>query len=198
MALRAVLFDMDGVLVKSEEVWFLAVEQAGVKFRGRAITRDEFFPTFGQGTTADLSVFGLRCTAAELDAFYVTEFVKHLDAMWVNPDAAPLLSLLRARGLKTALVTNTVMPLAVQILEAAKLTGCFDSLATADRVPHAKPAPDLIELALRETGVAAHEASMVGDSKYDRQAAKAAGVHFVGLGIDGDRRIARLSELQTD
>jgi phosphoglycolate phosphatase/AHBA synthesis associated protein len=192
---RAVLFDMDGVLVKSEEVWFRAVEQAGVRFRGRPITREEFFPTFGQGTAADLEVFGLSCTAAELDAFYVTEFVRHLDAMWVNPDAAPLLDRLRAAGVKTALVTNTVGPLAAKILAAARLEGQFDSLATADRVAQAKPAPDLVLLALRETGATPPTAWMVGDSRFDRQAAHAAGVHFVGFGTEGDRRIERLSDL---
>ena len=36
---------------------------------------------------------------------------------------------------------------------------------------------------------------MVGDSRFDREAAAAAGIHFVGLGIDGDRRIERLFEL---
>jgi phosphoglycolate phosphatase/AHBA synthesis associated protein len=192
---RAVLFDMDGVLVKSEEVWFRVVEEAGVRFRGRPITREEFFPTFGQGTAADIPVFGLRCTVAELDAFYVTQFVRHLDAMWVNPDARPLLDALSAAGVGCALVTNTVGPLAAEILARAGLAGCFGSLATADRVAEAKPAPDLVRLALRELDVAADAAWMVGDSKYDRQAARAAGVHFVGLGLDGDRRIERLSEL---
>lgn len=192
---RAVLFDMDGVLVESKEVWFRAVEASGVRFRGRAITREEFFPTFGQGTAADIPVFGLSCTVAELDAFYATEFVKHLDAMWVNPEAAPLLHALASRGVKCALVTNTVFPLAVKILEAAKLSGLFGSLATADRVPNAKPAPDLPQLALRELGVDARDAWMVGDSKYDRQASQTAGVHFIGLKLDGDRRIEALAEL---
>ncbi|MFT3706045.1 MAG: HAD-IA family hydrolase [Archangium sp.] len=192
---RAVLFDMDGVLVKSEEVWFRAVEDAGVRFRGRAITREEFFPTFGQGTSADIEVFGLDCTTAQLDAFYVTEFVKHLDAMWVNPDAAPLLARLKEQGIKRALVTNTVGPLAQKILTAAKLGDAFDALATADRVEHAKPAPDLVLLALKETGTEANSAWMVGDSRYDREAAGKAKVHFIGLKLDGDRRIERLSEL---
>lgn len=182
--------------MKSEEVWFRVVEAAGVRFRGRAITREEFFPTFGQGTAADIPVFGLSCTPAELDAFYVTEFVRHLDAMWVNPDAQPLLAELRAAGVRCALVTNTVGPLAREILAAAGLTGCFDSLATADRVAHAKPAPDLVHLALAETGALPAEAWLVGDSRYDRQAAASAGVFFVGLGLEGDRRISRLSELR--
>jgi HAD superfamily hydrolase (TIGR01509 family) len=195
MPLRAVLFDMDGVLVKSEEVWFRVVEQAGVKFRGRPITRDEFRPTFGQGTAADIPVFGLSCTTAELDAFYVTEFVRHLDAMWVNPDARSLLEHLRARGLKTAVVTNTVGPLTARILAHAQLDGLFDAYATADRVRRAKPAPELVQLACEETGVAPGDAWMIGDSKYDRQAAGAAGVFFVGLGLEGDDRLERLGQL---
>jgi phosphoglycolate phosphatase/AHBA synthesis associated protein len=192
---RAVLFDMDGVLVRSEEVWFKVCEAAGVKFRGRALTREEFFPTFGQGTAADIPVFGLKTTVEELDAFYVTEFVKHLDAMWVNPEARPLLEALAAKGVKLGLVTNTVSPLAVQILAKAKLDGIFGSLATADRVALAKPAPDLVQLGCRELGVEAKDAWMVGDSRFDRMAAGSAGVHFIGLRIDGDRRVERLAEL---
>lgn len=192
---RAVLFDMDGVLVKSEEVWFKVCEAAGVRFRGKALSREEFFPTFGQGTAADIPVFGFDCTVAELDAFYVSEFVRHLDAMWVNPEARPLLDELSRQGVKLALVTNTVNPLAVQILARAKLGGIFGSLATADRVTHAKPSPLLVQLACKELGVEPADAWMVGDSRFDRAAAQAAGVFFVGLGIDGDRRIERLSEL---
>ena len=192
---RAVLFDMDGVLVKSEEVWFKVCEAAGVRFRGKSLSREEFFPTFGQGTAADIPVFGFDCTVAELDAFYVTEFVKHLEAMWVNPEAKPLLEKLKGQGVQLALVTNTVSPLAARILSRAELDGLFGSLATADRVTHAKPAPDLVRLACQELGVRASDAWMVGDSKFDRQAAQSAGVFFVGLKLDGDRRIELLSEL---
>ncbi len=187
---------MDGVLVKSEEVWFKVCEAAGVKFRGKALSREEFFPTFGQGTAADIPVFGLACTVAQLDAFYVSEFVRHLEAMWVNPEARPLLDVLAAKGVKLALVTNTVGPLASEILARAKLSGLFGSLATADRVVHAKPSPELVQLACRELQVEPSEAWMVGDSRFDRAAAQSAGVFFVGLGIDGDRRIERLAELE--
>ena len=193
---RAILFDMDGVLVKSDETWFRCVEDAGVRFRGRAVTREEFFPTFGQGTVADVNVFGLRCTPAELDAFYVEAFVRHLGTMWINPEAAPLLSALKDAGIARAVVTNTVGQLTHEILTRARLLDFFTSRATSDRVAHAKPAPDLVQLACRELGVEANEAWMVGDSKYDRGAAQAAGVRFVGLGLDGDARIEGLAQLQ--
>jgi HAD superfamily hydrolase (TIGR01509 family) len=195
---RAVLFDMDGVLVRSEEVWFRVVEAAGVRFRGRAITRDEFFPTFGQGTAADIPVFGLSCSVAELDAFYASEFVKHLEAMWVNPEAAPLVEELTKRGLRIGLVTNTVGPLTRVILEHAKLERWFEVRATADRVERAKPEPDLVLLGLKELGVSAKDAVMIGDSRFDREAARAAGVHFIGLKLDGDARIERLGDLPVE
>lgn len=193
--MHAVLFDMDGVLVRSEEVWFKVVEAAGVRFRGRAVTREEFFPTFGQGTATDIPVFGFSCTTAELDAFYVSEFVKHLDAMWVNPEARPLVEELHARGLRIGVVTNTVGPLTDAILRHAKLADLFSVRATADRVEHAKPAPDLVLLGLRELAVSASEAVLVGDSRFDREAARAAGVRFIGLKLDGDARVERLGDL---
>jgi phosphoglycolate phosphatase/AHBA synthesis associated protein len=192
---RAVLFDMDGVLVKSWEAWFRCVEEAGLRFRGRAITREEFAPTFGQGTRADLGVFGLSCTVAELDAHYVESFLRHVEHVWVNPEAAPLLETLRGRGVARALVTNTVGPLTDKVIARAKLTEMLPVRATADRVANAKPAPDLVRLALAEVGVSAGEAWLVGDSRYDREAARAAGVRFVGLGIDGDARIEALADL---
>ncbi len=193
--LKAVLFDMDGVLVKSDEVWFRAVEEAGVRFRGRAITREEFFPTFGQGTAADVTVFGLGCSVQQLDAFYAEAFLRFIDQMWVNPEAAPLFAALRARGLRVAVVTNTVSPLAKEVLRRAALLDRLDALACADHVAHAKPAPDLVLHACRALGVGADEAWMVGDSRFDREATRAAGVHFVGFGIDGDARIERLGDL---
>lgn len=194
MDFDAVLFDMDGVLVTSFEAWFRTVEAAGLRFRGRAISREEFTPTFGQGTAADVTAFGLDCSVEQLDAFYVETFPRFLDGVWVNPEARPLLEALAAGGTKLGLVTNTVGPLARVILRHAGLEALFGSIATADRVAHAKPAPDLVHLACRELGVLPARAWLIGDSRYDRGAAEAAGVHFAGLGLDGDVRLERLAD----
>jgi HAD superfamily hydrolase (TIGR01549 family) len=190
-----VLFDLDGVLVRSEEPWFRTVEESGRRFRGRPVTREEFAPTFGQGTRADIEVFGLRCSVEELDRFYVEVFPRFASETWVDPEAAPLLDALGERGLKRAVVTNTVTPLARIVLESASLLSRLEVVACASEVAHPKPEPDLVIEALRRLGVGAGEAWMVGDSRYDREAARAAGVHFVGLGIDGDARIDALGQL---
>lgn len=192
---RALLFDLDGVLVRSEEAWFRIVEEAGRRYRGTPVAREEFAPTFGQGTAADIREFSLACTVAELDRFYVEIFPRFAPEVWVNPEAAPLLAALRSRGLKMALVTNTASPLARQIVRSAGIESFFDFFACADLVACSKPAPDLPLLALRSLGVVASEAWLIGDSRFDREAARAAGVRFVGLGIDGDARIERLGDL---
>jgi phosphoglycolate phosphatase/AHBA synthesis associated protein len=194
--LDAVLFDLDGVLVDSKEAWYLAVAEAGVRFRGRAISRAEFDPTFGQGTEADVPLFGLDCTTAQLDRFYEEEFVRQLNAVKVDESAKKVLTALKASGLKLAVVTNSVAVVAHATLRHAGLIELFDSLATADRVPASKPAPDLPLLALKELHVDASRALFIGDSRFDREAAAAAGVRFVGLrlGHTADR-IDRLSDL---
>ena len=56
-------------------------------------------------------------------------------------------------------------------------------------------APDLVLHACAKLGVAPREAWMVGDSRFDRGAANAAQVRFVGLGLDGDDRVEQLAEL---
>jgi phosphoglycolate phosphatase/AHBA synthesis associated protein len=140
-------------------------------------------------------VFGLRCTPAELDAFYLEHLPRHATEVWVNPDARGLLEALSARGLRRALVTNTVSALAHSLLDAAHLLPFFEVLACADLVAHAKPAPDLVLYALGKLGVEPGAAWMVGDSRFDRGAAGAAGVRFVGLGLDGDAGIERLGDL---
>lgn len=189
------LFDLDGVIVKSEPVWQRVVEEAGVKFRGSPVTREEFEPTFGQGTVADIAVFKLNCTPQELDAFYIEGLKRHADLVWVNPDARPCLQALHANGRPLSIVTNSVAKIARQLLDAAGVRELFDFVATADQVVHAKPAPDLVLLACRQLGVDPTKAVMVGDSRYDRGAAMAAGAKFIGYGIDGDARVQRLTDV---
>lgn len=192
---RALLFDMDGVLVRSEEVWYRLVDEASRRFGKGPVGREEFAPTFGQGTNADVEAFELRCSPAELDAYYQQNFARFGDETWVDPTARGVLVRLRKLGLRKAVVTNTMTSLADEILEQAGLRSLFEFVACADQVPRAKPAPDLLQHALEKLGVDRGEAWMVGDSRYDREAADSAGVRFVGYGIDGDLRVDSLAEL---
>jgi HAD superfamily hydrolase (TIGR01509 family) len=87
------------------------------------------------------------------------------------------------------------MAIATSLLEGAKLATYFDVIAGVDLVAKGKPAPDLLHLVARETGVPAAEMAFVGDSMFDEGAARAAGAFFIGYLRPGDARIERLGEL---
>ena len=193
--MRAILFDLDGVLVHSQGAWFRLGNQAASDLGGHPVDWPIFCKTFGQGSEADVSLLGLSCTAEELDEYYARTFSRFREHVRVEPDAREVLLRLRAMSLELAVVTNTVSRLALEIVAGAGLEDLFEHLLGADQVKSAKPAPDLLHLALERLGVGASEAVMVGDSVYDEQAASGAKVRFVGFRRDGDRRVESLSEL---
>ena len=119
--------------------------------------------------------------------------MEHAAHLKVDPEARAVVDALRTRGLRQALITNTPGPLAREIVAAARIR--LDDAVGGTDVANGKPAPDMVVEACRRLGVAAAEACVVGDSRYDRDAAGAAGVFFVGLRLDGDARVERLGEL---
>ncbi len=191
--LRAVLFDLDGVLVDSYEVWFHLMNAAAGELRYPAISRELFQTTWGQGVQADIKNYYPGKTVEDIEAYYNRHFMDHVQHIQINPEAANVLSSLKARGIKTSLITNTPAPLAREILEFAALE--LDTLVGGTDVPQSKPAPDMILKACTLLGVGCDESLVVGDSRFDRDAAAAAAVRFAGLGIKGDVTLQSLSDL---
>ncbi len=187
---RAVLFDMDGVLVDSFEAWLCLMNATALHFGYPPVGREQFRAVYGQPTEEDVRMFFPRHTVTEVEAFYDAHFTDYTQHIEANPDAAGVLAALRRMGVGVGVVTNTPSPLARRVLEGLDLAP--DELVGGSDVPAAKPAPDMVLRACGLLGVAPAEALMVGDSTYDRQAAGAAGVRFAGLGIDGDVRLQRL------
>jgi len=192
---KAVLFDMDGVLIHSEKIWHALLLAAADVFGGRRMTWEEFIPTFGQGVDADIAQFGYRCTPAQLERFFAENFVHHLPSVESPPEALTLLQQLRAHGIRTAVVTNSMKDIAQQVLEQAGLASWLDFVSCADQVPRPKPAPDVVLAALSALRIEPQDAAMVGDSRFDRGAANAAQVRFAGLRTEGDVRLENLGQL---
>jgi len=193
MTPAAVLFDLDGVLIDSRPVWFELLNHAARHFRHPAIARGVFDACFGQGVEADARDFFGGMPPAELEAWFDAHFMDHAARLSVEPDAPAVFQALAGRGLATAIVTNSSRSLAAEIARAAGLEP--DALVAAGDVLRAKPAPDPVLEACRRLDVAPAAAWLVGDSRFDREAAAAAGVRFLGYRTEGDPRIERLSEL---
>ena len=192
---RALLFDLDGVLVHSIEAWYRLVRHTARHFGKPDITRESFDAGWGQGIDADLETFFVGCRAADIEAHYAEHLLDFADVIRVTSDAVPTLDALRHRDIPCAVITNTPTGLARDILSWAGLLGHFACVVGAQPGLASKPAPDPILHACDRLGVAAVDCWMVGDSRYDRDAAHAAGCAFLGYRMASERRIDNLSEV---
>lgn len=188
-AYAALLFDLDGVLVDSFEVWLAVVNLARERFGLAPVTRAYVASIFGQGIHADLVNLYPGRTREEVVAAYDEAMPRCIDRMVLNPEAVAALRALGARGVKRAVVTNTQQSLAVRVLDVVGLAAHVDACVAVVPSLREKPAPDLLTHALARLGVAPGRALMVGDTDYDAQAAAAAGTAFLRYEI---RRGTRL------
>lgn len=192
--LRAVLFDLDGVLIDSARAWHRVVVLGAQRYGGRVVDFETFARTFGQGPDADQRDYFPGCSVASVSAFYAETFPQQLAELRPMPGALALLRSLGERGLRRAVVTNTPLPLAREVLSTHGLAPLLEATAAAGEAPE-KPSPALVQLALSRLGVAPAEAVYVGDSASDRGATRAAGVFMLGLGHPADATINHLDEV---
>ena len=174
----AVLFDMDGVLADSHDVWFHVMNDVARTLGYPAITEAQMEAAFGQGLAEDERVFYPGTSLEDLTRHYERAFPRHIVHMRANPEAKSVLEALRAKGLKVGVVTNTPQGLAEAILSVLELLPLVDVTAGLRPGIREKPAPDLVLDVLERLGIEAGDALLVGDSVYDEQAAVAAGVPF--------------------
>jgi len=192
--IKAILFDLDGVLVHSFDAWFATVNQAASFFGNDYIKEKDFKASYGESTEEDVRKFFPNQTVKSVDDFYEKHFISNIKHLKVDPDAVNVFQKLKDIGLFTVIVTNTSHDLALDILNIANLKP--DKLIGGDDVVNAKPDPEMIFKAFDYLKVKDSEILYVGDSVYDQRAAKSAGVTFVGIGgIDGDNTISSLTEL---
>jgi HAD superfamily hydrolase (TIGR01509 family) len=193
--LRAVLFDLDGVLVDSYEAWFKLVNAAARQFRAPDIDRERFQASWGQGIDADVKHFFPGQTIAAVTAFYEQHLLDHAAAIKVAPDAHEVLRALRDDQIPAGVVTNTPTFLARDILAWAGLIGLVEITVGAEPEVRAKPAPDCIERACRVLELPPEQVLVVGDSEFDAQAAQAARAQFQAFRPQSGRGLQHLRDV---
>ena len=190
---RAVLFDLDGVLIESYNVWFELMSAAARDLGYPPLDAQQFRASFGQSVEDDRRMFYPRHSAAELASYYAAHFADHLDHLTIAEGVTAVFEHLAERQIPSVVVTNTPSPLGGELV--AHIAATPETVIGGNDVPLPKPAPDMLLRACEMLGVEPDQAVMVGDSRFDREAARAAGCRFIGVGIDGDARIERLVEL---
>jgi HAD superfamily hydrolase (TIGR01509 family) len=179
---RAVIFDMDGLLLDSEPLYRVTWQTAAAQM-GCPID-DEFYAHFvGRGNDEAERLLRERFgDALPLDEFRVRwrrDWDERLDRVPParKPGAMELLDFLHQRGIATALATSSPRTLALRCL--GDLTSRFAALAFGDEVENSKPSPDLFLLASQRLGIAPEHCLVLEDSEAGVRAACAAGMEVI-------------------
>lgn len=190
-ALRAVLFDMDGTLVQTEEYWGEALDELAERLGGRfsAPARES---TVGTSMRRSMSVLyadiGVQRTEGELqaDARWVEDRAGELMGAGIawRPGARELVEAVQAAGLATALVTTTPRRLAdivLRSIEADLGYDPFDMTLCGDEVPERKPDPAPYRQAATSLGADPRECVVIEDSLVGVSSGLAAGMAVLGV-----------------
>jgi beta-phosphoglucomutase len=203
--IRAVVFDLDGTLVQTEQLKALSYARAAVQMCPKCVTEEEVVDAYKEVVglprrdvaLALMRRFGLeeaaRTRAAELGLSqpwqaFVQVRLEIYHTMLRDPDllrnsqrsyTVELLREARRMNMKTALATTSRREDVDRVLKALDLTDAFDFVATAEDVENTKPDPEVYFLASCELDVPPAECLVIEDSAPGVTAAISAGMSVI-------------------
>lgn len=189
--LHGVIFDVDGTLVDSNEQHAMAFEEAFREF-GYAIPFEKIRPLIGMG--------GDKLIPAALEREVDDDEVKaigdlkskiferkYLETVKPFPKVRELLQKLSDCKLHLGIATSASKDEVRKLLKRGELEEFFEAITTADDAENSKPDPDILCEAMKKLDIEADEAIMVGDTPYDIEAAKRAGLKVIAFRSGGSK-----------
>lgn len=182
--IAAALFDVDGTLVDSNYLhavtWWQAFLQAGHEVPMARIHR-----AIGMGSDQLLDKLlpasRERDADGEIRAAHSALYATCWSRLRPLPGAAELLRACQERGLRVVLASSADEREFAILRTALDAEDAIDEATSSADVEQSKPAADLVQVALERAGVSAAEAVFVGDTVWDVQACRKAGVRCIGL-----------------
>ena len=182
--MKAVIFDMDGVLLDTESVckicWSRAADEYGIEN-----IQDAFTKCVGQNTNDTMTVLAPYCNGkVEPKKFYertseLFHVVENEVGLKLMPSVVECLDFLKSRNLRLAVASSTRFESVSRQLKNAGIIGYFETITTGDKVEHSKPAPDIYLKSVESLSLSPSECVAVEDSPNGVRAAVAAGIKCV-------------------
>jgi HAD superfamily hydrolase (TIGR01509 family) len=184
MTVEAVVFDLDGVIVDSEQVWDevreLYVREAGGTYTDQS-ARDMMGMSSPEWSHYMAESLGVPATSEEINAAIVERMLaRYGEAPPLLPGAVEAVRRIGAR-LPLAIASSSNRELIEVVLRASGLASEFAATVSSEEVPRGKPSPDVYLEAARRLGAAAARCGAVEDSHNGIRSAKAARMHVVAV-----------------
>jgi beta-phosphoglucomutase family hydrolase len=205
---KAVLWDMDGTLINSEELHWIAWRNTMAK-EGLAITHEQFLATFGQRNDSIIPAWlGAAATPETIQRIgnVKEELYRHLvrrDGISPEPGVTDWLHRLHKRGWQQAIASAAPRANIEAVLDGLSAAHIFQGIVSAEDVQRGKPDPEVYLLAASRVGVPPERCVVVEDAVAGIEGARRAGMHSIGVShngkiLNGDFVVSSLDELPPD
>jgi len=193
------IFDLDGTLIDSSEDIAWAVNKTLKQMGFEELSYQAIKDRIGWGVKMLLEKVlpeGRHNLLEEARAIFMRYYSNHL-LVRTRPYNSVIDVLEYFKNKKLAVATNKPRNLTEKILDGLNITDYFKKVVGGDGVQNKKPAPEAIEIILKELNASPKEAVLIGDSKIDIEAGKKAGVITIGAAY-GFRGRQELEEAGAD
>ena len=181
---EAVVFDLDGVLLDSEQVWDDVREQLAKERGGRWSERaqqDMMGMSSPEWSRYMHDVIGLAESPAEIDQEVVRRMLDRYAERLPLIDGAVDAVARVAGSFRLALASSSNRPVIDAVLDVSGLAPLFEATVSSEEVARGKPAPDVFLEAARRLDVPADHCAAVEDSGNGIRAAHAAGMRVLAI-----------------
>lgn len=183
--IKAILFDMDGVLIDAKDWHYEALNKALGLF-GMEISRYDHLHSFdGLPTKEKLRMLSEEFYLPESLHSFINQMKQQYTMEIVNTKCRPLfeheyaLSKLKNQGYKMAVCSNSVRKTIETMMEKAELLQYFDFLVSNEDVKNAKPDPEIYTTAINKLNLLPEECLVLEDNKNGILAAKRSGANLL-------------------
>lgn len=206
MHIKAVLFDMDGVLIEAKDWHFDALNDALVLF-GMKISYDEHLAVFdGLPTRKKLQILSRTRGLPERLHDFINEYKQHRTMEMVYSRCRPLfhhqyaLARLKREGYHLAVCSNSIRSTVSAMMMRSALLESLDFFLSNEDVSKSKPDPEIYVTAAKRLGLAPSQCLVVEDNEHGIQAAVASGSHLLQVAtvydVTYDRIRQRIQEIE--
>jgi HAD superfamily hydrolase (TIGR01509 family) len=178
----AVIFDMDGVLVDTEQVWDDVREQLVTDWGGRPVPGAQqamMGMSSGEWSRYMHEELGLAASPTEINEEVVRRMLERYRQGLPLIDGAVEAVGRLAAVFPLAIASSSNRPLIDTVLATAGITGCFATTVSSEEVARGKPSPDVYLEAARRLGTAPARCAAIEDSASGIRAAHAAGMRVL-------------------
>jgi beta-phosphoglucomutase len=186
--IKAVIFDLDGVIVSTDqlhyEAWKHIADQEGIHFdekinhRLRGVSRMDSLNIILENTNKKYNDSEKKSLAKTKNDYYV-ELLKQLSPKDMLPHVYDVLLKLKEKGIKIAIGSSSRN--AKTILKYLNITNLFEAIADGTDIENSKPAPDVFLKAAEKLGVPYASCAVIEDATVGIEAAKKAGMLAIAV-----------------